>query len=126
VPAGDGFLYGTGNVLYGTPLLTAFAFASGVLIVDCAVGTSAVARLLSVRPLRFLGQISYSLYLWHMPVLVAFGGPFSGGVRSAVALAVSAVLACGSRYLIELPFLRRRRDARTGGVPAPAPAVATA
>ncbi|HEY2945490.1 MAG TPA: acyltransferase [Vicinamibacteria bacterium] len=98
--------------LYGTPMLTAFAFAAGILIFAGARGTSPVARLLSVRPLRFLGQISYSLYLWHVPVLVAVGTVGGGGVRAIVSLAASLVLACGSRYLIELPFLLRRRDAR--------------
>jgi len=52
------------GIVYGTPVLTLFSLAAGILIVECAIGTSAVAQALSSAPLRFLGRISYSLYLW--------------------------------------------------------------
>src|SRR5439155_22615199 len=51
-----------------------FCDAAGVLILCAVAGGSATARALSVRPLVFLGQISYSVYLWHLPFLVAFAG----------------------------------------------------
>jgi len=42
----------------------ALVIASGV------TGTSAVGRLLSTPPFVFIGLISYSLYLWHWPLLL--------------------------------------------------------
>lgn len=57
---------------YPGVLTLAPCLATAALI---ATGTSRatwIARVLSVRPLVFTGQISYSLYLWHLPVLVFF------------------------------------------------------
>lgn len=68
--------------------------------------------LLSVFPIRLLGLISYSLYLWHWPWM-AFGKYSLMGVVpdfTARVLMLFASLLCGlvSWKLIELPFRHKR------------------
>jgi len=43
---------------------------AALIIASSESGDSAVRRLLSWRPMRFVGRMSYSLYLWHWPVIV--------------------------------------------------------
>jgi peptidoglycan/LPS O-acetylase OafA/YrhL len=67
-------------------------------------------RLLSLRPLVFTGRISYSLYLWHAPILV-FAQYFvirklSLGALGAVALAIYGV-AVLSWLFLENPIRRK-------------------
>lgn len=69
-----------------------------------------IGRLLSVRPLVFIGLISYSLYLWHWPLLafrryLAFA-PLPAGDRIAL-LGLSFLLAVLSWKYVELPFRNR-------------------
>jgi peptidoglycan/LPS O-acetylase OafA/YrhL len=70
-----------------------------------------VKRLLSSRPLVFVGLISYSLYLWHWPIHV-FSKYVSvasqGASESAALIALSFCLAVLSWRYVERPF--RRRD----------------
>ncbi len=90
--------------------------ASTALVI--AAGTGAPARYL--WPLtnpgsRYVGDISYSIYLWHWP-LIGFCKsllPVSGVTRVAVTLAVTAVLATASYHLFEDP-IRRSRWLETG------------
>ena len=105
---------------------TVFALVAGVFIVCAAGGETAVAKGLSFRPIVFLGRISYSIYLWHLPVLVALAGVQREiGVRTIVAVALTVVLATCSWRFIEVPFLLRRRQAKAGlleGAARPVPA----
>jgi peptidoglycan/LPS O-acetylase OafA/YrhL len=64
-------------------------------------------RLLSARPLVWLGLISFPLYLWHWPILsflrvLSFEEP-SPGIR-AFALIVAVGLACLTYIFVEKPF----------------------
>ena len=71
----------------------------------------AVGRLLSWAPAQWLGDISYSLYLWHWPVLVfgrdLFGAEGPVAVTGAVLLSV--LLAQVSFVLVEEPLRHHRR-----------------
>lgn len=72
---------------------------------------SPVSPVLESRPMQFLGTISYSVFLWHVPVLTAvlpFVGvrPFSGGflVVCVVTVVVSIAVGFCSYVLIEAPL----------------------
>jgi peptidoglycan/LPS O-acetylase OafA/YrhL len=73
-------------------------------------GPSCAKSVLSFAPLVFIGVISYSLYLWHWPLIV-FARYFSAGdltnFQMTVALLISAVLAFISFEFIEGPFRGR-------------------
>jgi peptidoglycan/LPS O-acetylase OafA/YrhL len=88
---------------------TGFALAAGILIASAVTGGSLLAQALSVRPLVALGGISYSLYLWHLPVLVALAGTSRHfDLRTVTAVALAVLAAAVSRRLVEAPFLSRR------------------
>ena len=73
-------------------------------------GSSIVGKALALRPIAFVGLISYSLYLWHWPVVVLqrnYGMPINGGsdmLQKLTMIGCSLVLAILSWRLIEQPF----------------------
>lgn len=66
-------------------------------------------KLVSAPPLVWTGDISYSLYLWHWPLLVFSRLLFGDSIWLAVPVVIAAfVLAALSRRYIEQPFLEKR------------------
>jgi len=97
------------------PLATATACVGTALIIHSSEnGVSIVGRLLSWRPAVFIGMISYSLYLWHWPIMVfhrSDGFLFAqASVTAKLGLiAVSIGVAYLSWKFVELPFRIRNK-----------------
>ena len=134
VPAGLGWLglaaIACAAVLYsgGTafPGFAALLPAVGAaLVIAAGEHRFSVGRLLSVAPLRYVGDRSYAFYLWHWPVLViAFqyaGHDLSLGVKLAL-LAGAFGLSIVSYALVENPLRRLRWPTPVGGLAWPASA----
>ena len=120
-----GMLLLLGVILLGSssaPLLvmTSLAGVGATLVIASSErGISAVGRLLSLRPAVFIGLISYSLYLWHWPLIVfqrtdGLLLPGASGALTKLALiAVSIGIAWLSWKFIEMPFRSKARDTST-------------
>ena len=115
-------LPGSEKVVYQGGLVLIAVYAA-VLIATLIDPSPRVAQVLSNRRLRWLGERSYGLYLWHWPVFVAFDvaeRPRSGFGDRVTAIAASLVLAELSARLIELPIRRvrvvERGVLRVGGI----------
>jgi peptidoglycan/LPS O-acetylase OafA/YrhL len=83
--------------------------AVGVLISCADAPRGPLARLLSLRPLRYIGAISYGLYLYHWPLFqllthkrTGLSGAALLGVRFAATFAIAVV----SYHLVEQPIRR--------------------
>jgi peptidoglycan/LPS O-acetylase OafA/YrhL len=100
------------------PANLAACICTGLLIIGSAPGSSYLGRVLSCRPLVATGLISYSLYLWHTPVL-AFYGYYNirepGGVETGILLIAIYLVALLSWVAVEQPF----RSGRLSRAPAP-------
>ena len=86
---------------------------AALIIAAGTSGTSIVGRALSLRPVAFIGMISYSLYLWHWPLIVFQGangllvkGLTPNGTKVVLILA-SVVIAALSWRFVEQPFRGR-------------------
>ena len=97
------------------PLATATACIGTALIIHSSEnGISVVGRLLSWRPAVFIGLISYSLYLWHWPIMVFQRSDGFLFAQTSVAsklglIAVSIGVAYLSWKFVELPFRIRTK-----------------
>ena len=90
--------------------LPAFALLSVVLVIG-SIAAGPLRTLLSWRPLRAIGRVSYGVYLYHWPVLV-FLTPERLGVggwwRIAICVLLTGVLAVVSHRFLERPIRERR------------------
>ncbi len=94
------FPYGGGFFLIGLAV-------AGVILSAVAAPESIVPRVLSLTPVRYVGRISYGLYIWHWPIFIWLDHARTGtsgyelfAVRVLVTFAVSVV----SFHLVERPI----------------------
>ena len=88
---------------------------AALIIAAGETGSSAVGAILSLRPVVFLGLISYSIYLWHWPLLVfqrtdqiLFAQADLTSATKVLFTIIVIVLAALSWTLIEQPIRRGR------------------
>lgn len=84
--------------------------ASALLMFTGTYRNSIASKLLSLSPVAFTGRISYSLYLWHWPVLAItrYLGYSLAGSTLLLCLILTVLLALISYYLVEQPCRRLR------------------
>ena len=102
------------NSLFAFSLL---ALAYGCLLLSALLGNWPWQRMLASKPMRFVGLISYSLYIWHWPlyqhVIAPIAGRFHGdALKMLVFLTLTLLIAFPVGYLsyqfVERPFIRFR------------------
>jgi len=102
---------------------TVSGLATALVILGTLEPKGLAYRVLALRPLRWIGRLSYSLYLWHVLLFEAIerarptSNPWARGV---VGFGLAFVLACASYYGVERPFLalkdrRRAPEPRVRG-----------
>ena len=93
---------------------TLAALGCAGLILAAATPGDGPNRLWRSAPMVFLGTISYSLYLWHYPVLAWLAPSFAGRpwLLIATAAATSLAVATASWWFVERPFQRGRAVTR--------------
>ena len=104
--------YGATTAFPGYAALLPTVGAALVIIAGRTEAYWSADRLLGTAPFQYLGDISYSLYLWHWPVIIYFGqltGRKISFLDGLVILAVSCLLAHLTKMLIEDPFRKAGR-----------------
>jgi peptidoglycan/LPS O-acetylase OafA/YrhL len=117
----SGMLLLLGVIFLGSPsaplllMMVLASTAATLVIASSERGLSTVGKLLSSRPIVFIGLISYSLYLWHWPLIVfqrtdALFFPDSSGITRLALIAVLIGIACLSWKFVEIPFRSKARE----------------
>jgi peptidoglycan/LPS O-acetylase OafA/YrhL len=99
----------TDDALYRGGFLVIAALGAIVVGVGGHPGT-ALGEMLGTQPLRWIGERSYAIYLWHWPVCVltrpGVDVPITGWANAILRIALALLLAEISYHLIETPIRR--------------------
>ena len=97
---------GSADLTYRGGFLVADLMVASVILGVTMAPAGLPARVLSLRPLTFTGQISYGLYLWHWPIFLVLNHARTGlddWPLFLLRVAVTYVVAMLSWYLVETP-----------------------
>ena len=101
-------LSGTSPIAYRGGFLVSALSAAALITGSVCVAGGPIARVLSVRPMVWIGTVSYGAYLWHFPVFIELDTArtgLGGAGLLAVRVAATFVLAGLSYYLVERPVM---------------------
>ena len=101
-------LTGTSALAYRGGFLVSALAAAALILASVCVGGGPIARVLALRPLVWIGMVSYGAYLWHFPVAVELDAARTGLTGAALLVtrvAATFVLAAASYYLVERPIM---------------------
>ena len=105
-------------VFPGVAALWPTGCAALVLLAGVTGSARSADRLLTYRPVQYLGELSYPLFLWHWPILVLYlvsSGREQVGLASGLGIiALSLVLAVLTHHLVEQPLRRKPISIRAG------------
>lgn len=108
----SGLLWDGAQTFPGPAAAWPVAGAIAVLVSSGATGGRTVGRVLNSRPLHWLGDISYPLYLWHWPLIVFYLAArhhrVVGVLAGAGLLALSLGLAWLTQRYVAAPALAAR------------------
>ncbi len=86
-----------------------FGIIWSLFIVLCHLGTGVLREMLSCRPIRFIGIISFSVYLWHIPVILLVRNSNLALIENAwSAILITIIVSTISYLVIERPFMKIR------------------
>ncbi|HYD10168.1 MAG TPA: acyltransferase [Acidimicrobiales bacterium] len=101
--------------LYTVAMPLAALGGAGLVAAAAVRAPSPVRLLCELQPLPFLGKISYSLYLWHLPLFEQVaewrGADDLAGIAT-IGVPMALAAATASHYLVERPLLRGVRGLR--------------
>ncbi|MBU9819908.1 acyltransferase, partial [Rahnella sp. BCC 1045] len=85
--------------------------SSAIIMFAGSYGKGITSRILGLPPIAFTGRISYSLYLWHWPILAItrYLGYDLTGTTLFLCLFLTVLISLISYYLVEQPCRRYRK-----------------
>ncbi|MFC5827074.1 acyltransferase family protein [Nonomuraea insulae] len=108
----------TGVVLFNQPidLLIVFLLLAPLTVPD--VRSRFIAAVLTIKPLQFIGRISYAMFLWHIPAIYVWNLWGTTNLPLALLLVHGSAFAAAvvSYYAVERPALRLRNKLGKGTV----------
>jgi peptidoglycan/LPS O-acetylase OafA/YrhL len=107
--------YVPGTIVYEDLMAFACACLLTLVVVGNESGPSLLARALSWRPLMAVGLFSYSLFLWHEPLIrwlatrgLTLDGRMGFGINVVMLALIAGALSALTYRFVELPALRRK------------------